>query len=311
MEENQLDFDEITTLIFNGESQERLDTYLAKVFAQSSRSQIKKHIDCGDILVNNKVAKAGYALQNGDEITISSLTPPPMDIAPENIPLDIVFENDDYAVINKPQGMVVHPAVGNTNGTLVNALLYRIKHLSQINGQVRPGIVHRLDKDTSGLLVIAKNDVAHRNLAKQIESKECKRFYLALVEGVVKNESGIVETNLARDPNDRKRFAVCPNTVGKHAITLYKVLKRYRNHTLLECELKTGRTHQIRVHCKHIGHPIVGDATYGYRKQQFKLNGQLLHAYKLILTDPANREIKEFTIPLPDYFESVLDKLQK
>jgi len=311
MEEKQTEFDEVATLTYESSTAQRLDTYLSAIFTESSRSQLKKHIDGGDILVNNKVVKAGYALQAGDEITIASLAPPPMNIEPENIPLDIVFENDDYAVINKPQGMVVHPAVGNHSGTLVNALLYSMKNLSAVNGQNRPGIVHRLDKDTSGLIVVAKNDVAHRNLAKQIESKECKRYYLALVEGVVKENDGTIETNLARDPADRKRFAVCAPNIGKHAVTLYKVVIRYKNYTLLECELKTGRTHQIRVHCKYIGHPIVGDPTYGYKKQQFKLNGQLLHAYKLVLTDPATNELKQFSAPLPEYFENTLNKLQK
>ena len=311
MEEKQTDFDDVTSLTYNSSTSQRLDTYLATIFTESSRSQLKKHIDGGDVLVNNRIVKAGYALQTGDEITICSLAPPPMDIEPENIPLDIVYENEDYAVINKPQGMVVHPAVGNYSGTLVNALLFSMKNLSGINGQIRPGIVHRLDKDTSGLIVIAKNDIAHRNLAKQIETKECKRYYLALVEGVVKEDSGIIETNIARDPAERKRFAVCAPNVGKHAVTLYKVVNRFRNYTLLECELKTGRTHQIRVHCKHIGHPIVGDITYGYKKQEFKLNGQLLHAYKLIVKDPATGELKQFSAPLPDYFEDILSKLPK
>lgn len=311
MEEKQTEFDDVTTLIYDSSVPQRLDTYLSSIFTESSRSQLKKHIDGRDVLVNNNVVKAGYPLQIGDEITILSLAPPTMDIEPENIPLDIVFENDDYAVINKPQGMVVHPAVGNYSGTLVNALLYSMKCLSGVNGHIRPGIVHRLDKDTSGLIVIAKNDIAHRNLAKQIETKECKRYYLALVEGVVKENSGTIETDLARDPIDRKRFAVCAPNVGKHAVTLYKVVNRYRNYTLLECELKTGRTHQIRVHCKYIGHPIVGDITYGYKKQQFKLNGQLLHAYKLVLTDPATGELKQFTAPLPTYFDDILNKLPK
>lgn len=311
MAEKQTDLDELTTLVYDSTAPQRLDTYLSTLLPNSSRSQLKKHIDGGDILVNNKVVKAGYSLQNGDEIIISNLTPPPMEIKPENIPLDIVYENDDYVIINKPQGMVVHPAIGNHSGTLVNALLYSMRNLSSVNGQIRPGIVHRLDKDTSGLIVIAKNDISHRNLAKQIETKECKRYYLALVEGVVKEDSGIIETNLARDPADRKRFAVCDKNSGKHAITLYKVVERFKNYTLLECELKTGRTHQIRVHCKYLGHPIVGDATYGYKKQHFKLNGQLLHAYKLVLTDPKTSELKQFTAPLPNYFEDVLKKLPK
>lgn len=308
-EHSEIDADETTIIRYSEASPQRLDTYLSSLFPETSRSQLKKHIDNKDIFVNNKHVKAGYMLQSGDEILILQLQPPSIDITAENIPLDIIFENDDYAVINKPQGMVVHPAPGNYSGTLVNALVFLMQNLSTINGQVRPGIVHRLDKDTSGLIVIAKNDVAHRKLANQIESKECKRFYYALVEGVVKNDDGVIETNLARDPADRKRFAVCSSNLGKHAITLYKVVKRFRNYTLLECELKTGRTHQIRVHCKYIGHPIVGDPVYGYKKQQFKLAGQLLHAHKLVLTDPKTNERKEFCAPLPDYFESVISKL--
>lgn len=303
------DLEDATILKFDESVSQRLDTFLAGVLPQTSRSQLKKHIDSGDIFVNNKQVKAGYMLQNGDEIVVLSLAPDEIDVAPEDIPLDIVFQNDDYAVINKPQGMVVHPAVGNYSGTLVNALMFAMKNLSSVNGQIRPGIVHRLDKDTSGLIVVAKNDVAHRILAKQIEEKTCKRFYFALVEGVVKEDSGTIETNLARDPADRKRFAVCPNSLGKHAVTLYKVVQRFKNYTLLECELKTGRTHQIRVHCKHIGHPIVGDLVYGYKKQHFKLNGQLLHAHKLVLTDPQSGEVREFEAPLPDYFEATLKKL--
>lgn len=297
-------------IVYENNNDERLDTYLSKIFPDLSRSQIKKHIENKEILVNQKNVKAGYALHNNDEITILNLEQPQINLTPQDIPLDIIYENEDYAIINKPQGMVVHPAVGNYDGTLVNALLYRIKHLSDINGEYRPGIVHRLDKDTSGLIVIAKNDKSHRELAKQIETKECKRYYLALVEGVVR-EDGVVNKNLARSPIDRKKFAVCGDKVGKTATTIYKVVESFKDYTLLECELKTGRTHQIRVHCQYINHPIVGDVVYGYKKQKFNTKGQLLHAYKLQLKDPHTQEIKIFECPLPNYFENILEKLRK
>lgn len=287
----------------------RLDTYLASTMPSTSRSQLKKHIENGEILVNDKIVKAGFMLNKNDVITIEEFKPQEMSLEPQNIPLDVVYENEDYAVINKPQGMVVHPAVGNYDGTLVNALLYRMKSLSQINGEYRPGIVHRLDKDTSGLIVIAKNDIAHRELARQIESKECKRYYLALVEGCIK-DGGIIETNLIRSPNDRKKYTTCNEDKGKHAVTIYKVLKTFKDYTLLECELKTGRTHQIRVHCQYIHHPIVGDPVYGIKKQKIKTNGQLLHAYKLVLTDPKTKQRKEFECKLPPYFEEILSKLK-
>ena len=295
---------------YDGVDEVRLDVFLTQYFTDLSRSQLKKHIDNEDILVNDKAVKAGYNLQNGDVIIVKELSVPQFDLTPQDIPLDIIYENEDYAIINKPQGMVVHPAAGNYEGTLVNALLYRIKNLSGINGEYRPGIVHRLDKDTSGLLVIAKNDKAHRELAKEIETKECKRYYLALVEGVV-NDGGIIETNLARSTNDRKKYAVCADNVGKKAITIYKVVENFKDYTLLECELKTGRTHQIRVHCQYIHHPIVGDRTYGYKKQSIKTNGQLLHAYKLILREPKTNIIKEFTCDLPQYFSDILKHLRK
>ena len=297
-------------LTYNDTNEIRLDLFLTTYLKDLSRSQIKKHIDNGDIKVNNKVVKAGYSLQNGDIINIGELITPQFDLTPQDIPLDIVYENNDYAIINKPQGMVVHPAVGNYDGTLVNALLYKIKKLSAINGEYRPGIVHRLDKDTSGLLVIAKNDKAHRELAKQIETKECKRYYLALVEGVI-NDGGIIETHLSRSVNDRKKYAVCSDKNGKNAVTIYKIVENFKNYTLIECELKTGRTHQIRVHCQYIHHPIVGDKLYGYKKQLIKTEGQLLHAYRLILREPNTNIVKEFNCPLPNYFVAILDKLRK
>lgn len=296
-------------IIYEAELEQRLDTFLAEKLDES-RSQLKKHIDSGEILVNGKQVKSGYNLSLGDKISILSLEKPQLELTPEDIPLDVVFENEDFAIINKKQGMVVHPAAGNYNKTLVNALLFRMKQLSSINGEYRPGIVHRLDKDTSGLIVIAKNDKAHNVLASQIEKKECKRYYLALVEGIVK-DGGTLKTHLVRNPKDRKSYVVCDEKQGKYAETIYKVVEHYKHHTLLECELKTGRTHQIRVHCKHLGHPIVGDPVYGYAKQKIKCDGQLLHAYKLKLTNPKTNEEMQFECELPDYFKNILQKLEK
>ncbi|MDE5547862.1 MAG: RluA family pseudouridine synthase, partial [Clostridia bacterium] len=228
-----------------------------------------------------------------------------------DIPIDIIYEDEDVAVVNKPQGMTVHAGAGNYEGTLVNALLFRLDSLSGINGELRPGIVHRIDKDTSGLLVVAKNDTAHLSLSKQIEEKSCKREYLALLEGVLAQEKGQVATDIGRDPKDRLRMAVVPAGTGRRAVTDYTVERRFRDHTLVRFSLQTGRTHQIRVHAKHLGHPVAGDMTYGYKKQRFQLNGQLLHAYRLELTHPRTGERMEFFAPLPDYFEHVLDVLGK
>ena len=229
-------------------------------------------------------------------------------VEPENIPLDIVYQDDDIAVINKQQGLTVHAGNGTGDETLVNALIAKLDSLSGINGELRPGIVHRIDKNTSGLLVVAKNDKAHVSLASQIEKKECKRIYIALLEGVVKEDEGRIETFIGRDSKDRTKMAV--TKFGRTAITDFKVIKRYKNHTLCEFSLLTGRTHQIRVHSKYIGHPIVGDLEYGYKNQKFKLNGQLLHAKKLILTHPTSCEILTFEAPLPQYFEKIITNLK-
>ena len=231
-----------------------------------------------------------------------------MDIPAQNIPLDIVYQDADLAVINKPQGMVVHPANGVNTNTLVNALLYHIKDLSGINGVLRPGIVHRLDKDTSGLLVIAKNDFAHVELQRQIQAKECRRIYLALLEGVVKQDAGQIDKPIGRSKADRKKMDIVSD--GRNAVTNYEVLTRYENYTLMRFELKTGRTHQIRVHAKYMQHPVVGDKTYGYKNCRFALDGQLLHAETLMFTHPTTGKQMSFTVALPDYFKRVLHSLQ-
>lgn len=288
----------------------RLDIFVCEKMPGLTRSYVKTLIENGNILLNGKMVKSGEKLRENDEIIIEQITPKTLDLSPENIDINIIYEDDDFAVINKPQGLVVHPANGNESGTLVNALLYHLKNLSTINGVVRPGIVHRIDKDTSGLLLIAKNDKAHLNLSKQIETKNCHRHYLALCVGNFKDDYGTITAHIDRSKKDRKQMAVCPDTEGKIAITHYIVKERFGDYTLVEFVLDTGRTHQIRVHSKFIHHPIVGDKTYGV-KDKFKLDGQLLHAYKIELNRPSDNKRVEFTCPLPDYFEDVLDKLRK
>ena len=248
-------------------------------------------------------------LKIGEEISVNIPDPVKLDLEAENIPLDIIYQDKDIAIINKPQGMTVHAGNGTHGSTLVNALLYHLDSLSGINGVIRPGIVHRIDKDTSGLLVVAKNDAAHLSLSEQIKNKTCHRIYLALLEGTVKQNDGVIDTFIGRSDKNRTMMAVKDS--GRRAVTHFKVLKRYKEFTFAEFKLETGRTHQIRVHCKYIGHPIVGDPVYGYEKQKFKLNGQLLHAWKLELTHPSTGERMSFEAPLPDYFQAVLQKLDK
>ncbi len=291
---------------FNGA---RLDVYLTEVLDEWTRSQIKKQIDNKGAFINNKQSKAGNIVKTQDEVSISFNKETGLeDVLPENIPLNIVYEDEDIIVINKPQGMVVHPAPGNYEHTLVNALLYYLKENLSTMSDIRPGIVHRIDKDTSGLLVVAKNNFSHNKLAEQFATHDARRTYLALLEGNVKNEKGRIETFLNRDPKDRKQYTVADN--GKIAITHYEVVKRFDGYTLCEFKLETGRTHQIRVHSKYIGHPIVGDKTYGYSKQKFKLEGQLLHAKELELCHPRTNNKMCFSCDLPDYFEALIKKLK-
>lgn len=287
----------------------RLDKFLTDALEDWTRSQIKHQIDDGRVLVEGKKAKAGALIKNGATITLDLIAAPEItDIEPENIPLNIVYEDEFLAVINKPQGMVVHPAIGNPSHTLVNALLFHFKNVSSVGGAIRPGIVHRIDKDTSGLIVVAKTNSAHENLARQIAAHTCFRRYVALCEGEFKTLEGDVVLPLARDKKDYKKMAV--DSEGKYAETHYRVNTIYDGFTLVDFQLKTGRTHQIRVHTKAIGHPIVGDPVYGYANQKFKLNGQLLHAKELELTHPATGERMTFSCDLPDYFKDVLKKLK-
>lgn len=289
-------------------SGKRLDVFLDDVVQDITRSQIKKSISEGLTTVNDVVVKAGKTLKNGDVVEFEELQNI-TNIEPENIPINIVYEDDDVVVINKPQGMTVHPAPGNYTGTLVNALLYHFKgNLSDAGGNIRPGIVHRIDKDTSGLLVVAKNNFAHVSLAKQLADKTCHRQYIALVEGVVKNDEGVIDAPIGRSKSDRKKMAVVGD--GKSAITYYKVLERFNDYTLVQFNLKTGRTHQIRVHSKYIGHPIVGDKTYGFAHQKFNLDGQLLHAEELEFVHPRTGKLVKFRADLPDYFQKILKILR-
>ena len=288
----------------------RLDLFLSSHISDMSRSQIKKAVDDGCVTVNGKSVKAGYELKIGDVVDANITYSKPVTAQAEDLPIDIIYEDDDIVVVNKAQGMVVHPAVGNWSGTLVNALLHNVDNLSDINGDFRPGIVHRIDKDTSGLLVIAKNDFSHQHLSSQISSKECKRYYVALVQGRVKDCKGEIITNIARSPRNRLKMAVCDANKGKMAHTLYEVDSYYQGYTLVRFELKTGRTHQIRVHSAYIKHPIVGDKLYNSNKCRFNVEGQLLHAYRLVLTHPRTGEIMQFEAPIPQYFRSVLNQLR-
>lgn len=290
---------------------ERADVGLASLM-DITRSSAKKLIDEGRVVVDGRPVKASRPLAVGETIEVEIPALQTLDLTPENIPLDIVYEDADIAVVNKQQGLTVHAGSGNLSGTLVNALLYRLDSLSGINGVVRPGIVHRIDKDTTGLLVVAKNDCAHLSLSKQIAEKTCAREYLALCEGIFKDDEGTISTYIGRHPTDRVKMAVVSEDKGRRAVTHYEVRTRFdRGFTLVLFKLETGRTHQIRVHAQYIGHPVVGDPVYGVKKQKFNLAGQLLHAARLSLDHPATGERMTFEAPLPEAFEKVLETLKK
>lgn len=289
---------------------DRADVFLCENLDQT-RSAVKKLCDGGFVTRGGKPLKASSSVNAGEALNVVLPDPVPLAAKPENIPLDIVYQDGDIAVINKPRGMTVHAGNGNYEGTLVNALLFNLDSLSGINGVMRPGIVHRIDKDTTGLLVVAKNDGAHASLSKQIEEKTCRRTYLALLEGALKTDSGTVTTYIGRSPNDRIKMAVVPPDKGKLAVTDYTVLKRYSEYTLCRFDLHTGRTHQIRVHAKYLNHPVVGDPVYGLKKQKFALTGQLLHAWRLTLVHPVTGKEMTFEAPVPDDFKAILDKLDR
>ncbi len=292
-----------------GQDGERLDIFLAAQQQELSRSHIQKLAAAGEVQVNGEPHKPNYRLKAGDVVDIHIPGAEPIAILPEDLPLDILYEDSDIIVINKARGMVVHPAAGVFQGTLVNALLYHCKDLSGINGEIRPGIVHRLDKDTSGVMVAAKNDKAHVDLAEQIRTKAAHRTYWAIVHGNIKEEAGIIHGAIGRHPVDRKRMAVVTEN-GKDATTEFRVLERFGSYTLVECKLRTGRTHQIRVHMTYIGHPLVGDPKYGRSKSPFAIQGQALHSISLELTHPVTKKIMEFKAPLPGDMKKILAALR-
>lgn len=283
----------------------RIDKYLLDKL-DISRNKIQKLINDNNILVNGKSVKASYIVRVDDLIECDFLYKEKIDILPEDIPLDIVYEDDDLLVVNKPSGMVVHPAVGNYSHTLVNALMYHCNNLSQVNGVIRPGIVHRIDADTSGLLLVAKNDMAHVDLAKQISEKSVKREYITLVDGVIKEDTATIDAPIGRDVKNRKKMCVTADN-SKDAITNIRVIERYKNSTLITCSLLTGRTHQIRVHMNYIGHSVINDPVYGSKKLVDPLFGQMLHARKIGFVHPRTHEYMEFSCEPPDKFLDILE----
>lgn len=285
----------------------RADVFLAAKLGVS-RSNMQKLLEDGRVKRGEKIIKANYKVRAGEMFVVDIPEPEPIEAVPENIPLDIIYEDDDVVVLNKARGMVVHPAPGNYTGTLVNALLYHCSNLSGINSAIRPGIVHRLDKDTSGIMIVAKNDAAHISLSQQIQSKTAVRTYLAVVRGNIKTDSGTIETQIARDKTDRKKMAVVKEG-GRDAITDYEVLERFGKYTLVRCKLRTGRTHQIRVHMEYLGYPLVGDPKYSPMKTPFGIKGQALHSHTLEFTHPRTGERMKFEAPLPEEMHKIITRL--
>lgn len=288
----------------------RIDRFISERMSDTSRSYIQKLIKDERVTVDSKVVKSNYKVKEGEWVEIVLPEPVSLDIEAENIPLDILYEDSDVLLVNKPKDMVVHPSAGHVTGTLVNALLYHCKDsLSSINGVMRPGIVHRIDKDTTGILIICKNDKAHNCIAEQLKVHSITRRYHALVWNNVTDDTGTVDAPIGRHPVDRKKMAINHKN-GKHAVTHYKVLERFGQYTYIQCELETGRTHQIRVHMASIGHPLVGDPVYGPAKQPFKTDGQMLHAKVFGFIHPSTNEYMEFETDLPEYFQLILEKLR-
>lgn len=285
----------------------RADVFLAAKLGVS-RSNMQKLLEDGRVKRGEKIIKANYKVRAEEMFVVDIPEPEPIEAVPENIPLDIIYEDDDVVVLNKARGMVVHPAPGNYTGTLVNALLYHCSNLSGINSAIRPGIVHRLDKDTSGIMIVAKNDAAHISLSQQIQSKTAVRTYLAVVRGNIKTDSGTIETQIARDKTDRKKMAVVKDG-GRDAITDYEVLERFGKYTLVRCKLRTGRTHQIRVHMEYLGYPLVGDPKYSPMKTPFGIKGQALHSHTLEFTHPRTGERMKFEAPLPEDMHKIITRL--
>lgn len=289
----------------------RIDAWLSNSLSDCSRSFIQKLIGDSMVWVNGKAVKSNYKLKSGDEIKVSIPDPVMLDVCPEKIDLDIVYEDEHILVINKAKGMVVHPAAGNYSGTMVNALMEHCKDgLSDINGVIRPGIVHRIDKDTSGLLVVAKNNIAHERLSDKLKVHDIKRVYVALVDGIIREDAGKIDAPVGRHPVERKKMAVNLKN-GRRAVTYFKVLERFQNATYIQVTLETGRTHQIRVHMAYIGHPVIGDAVYGRKKQEYFNEGQVLHAKVLGFVHPVEDRYMEFESDLPDYFKELLESFRK
>ena len=292
------------------EKGKRIDAYISSYNNEISRTAVQRMIEEEIITVNNKKVKASYKVQENDLIEIGENKPKEIELKAENIPIDIVYEDEDIIVVNKPKGLVVHPAVGNPDGTLVNAIMAICKEsLSGIGGEIRPGIVHRLDKDTSGILIIAKNDSAHINISNQIKNHEVEKTYIALVRGSIKENEATINMPIGRSTKDRKKMAVNKN--GKNAVTHFKVLKRYEKYTLLEIKIETGRTHQIRVHLSHIGYPVVGDYTYSNGKNDFGVEGQMLHSKKIRFKHPKSEKVMELEASLPKYFQKIIETLNQ
>ncbi|MEW8972755.1 MAG: RluA family pseudouridine synthase [Tissierellaceae bacterium] len=296
-------------LYVDGEDEDRLDTYLSKKLDEVSRTYIQKMIRDGSVLVNGDKKKPRYLLKEGDYIQVDFPKPKVLEIQPEDIDIDIIYEDEDIAIVNKSVGMVVHPASGNIRGTLVNALLYHLDSLSSFNEAFRPGIVHRLDKDTSGLMVIAKNNDAHRFLAEKLVNRDFKREYIALVHGSIDREYGLIDAPIGRDQRDRRRMTVTEKN-SKEAITEYSVLQKFKDYTLIQARLQTGRMHQIRVHFQYIGHPVVGDPVYSFKKDEFGLKTQLLHAIRIGFVHPRTGEYIEFETQIPTRFTDIMNRLQ-
>ena len=307
IQEEQELYENYRVIVDKGQSLLRIDKYLVDRIEGASRNKIQLAIKADCVKVNDKTVKVNYRVKPGDLIQVFLTTEPrEIEIIPQNIPIDIVYEDKDVIVVNKPAGMVVHPGYGNYTSTLLNALTYHFQQNE--SSEVKPLLVHRIDKDTSGLLVVAKNDIAHKSLAEQIEQKTCKRTYIALLEGVLKQDQGEIETYIDRSKKDKTKMEVSDS--GRIAKTFYKVLQRYESYTLVEFNLHTGRTHQIRVHSKYIMHPVVGDDVYGYKKQKFNLKGQLLHAYKLKFVHPTTNKEMEFSCDIPEHFLKVLASIE-
>ncbi len=304
--------DRIVNFHFDKGTPERLDKFLVEQLQEFSRSRIQGLIADGFVDVNGRAAKkAGQPLESGFDVTIRIPPPAPTDLIAEDIPLDILFENDDLLVVNKPAGMVVHPAAGHASGTLVNAVLGYDPEIEGIGGEERPGVVHRLDKETSGLILLAKNERAHRWLQDQFRLRKVEKTYLALVDGKPPTPSGRVEAHVGRDPSHRKKMAIVPESRGREAISEYKTIESFKDHTLLEFHPLTGRTHQIRLHCAFLGCPIVGDEIYGRKKPSIEINRHFLHAYKLKIVLPGEKQPRFFEAPLPEELSIVLDELRR